>query len=447
MRTGLLTQGVPANDFDTTLFSRVDLPDQIRTFKTILGTADRKSMELTLTGMAFGGDAFGRNKQGEMVFVPFALPGERVRVEVIEAHKRWCRGRVLEVLEPSPVRQEPRCPHFGLCGGCHYQHMRYADQLRTKSEILHSQFKRIANFQNPPLTPILPSPSPWNTRNHVQFSLTPSGQLGFMAAGENQVFPVEICHLPEPALMDLWPRIQLDSIRGLERVAFRAGSDHECMIIMEADRNPDVEVAIDLPASIVWRSPTGAFVLAGESSLPIEVLGRRFLVSAGSFFQVHTTMVAELIREIMTALDVIPGGTIFDLYAGVGLFSAFLADADVDVVAVESSPWACRDFEANLAEFDNVELYEASVESALPAIPKQPDAVLVDPPRAGLSKDVIKQLIERSPKRLVYLSCDTATLARDSKRLLAGGFQMDRATPIDLFPQTYHIETLTVWSR
>jgi 23S rRNA (uracil1939-C5)-methyltransferase len=404
-------------------------------------------MDLTLTGMAYGGDAFGRSEQGEMVFVPFALPGERVRVDVIEAHKRWCRGRLLEILEPSPARQDPRCPHFGLCGGCHYQHLSYADQLTIKSEILQSQFERIGGLGNPPLMPIHPSPSPWNTRNHIQFSLTPTGQLGFVTADGNRVFPVEACHLPEPTLVDLWPRIQFESIEGLERVVLRAGVDDDCMIIMEADRDPDVEVAIDLAASIVWRSPTGSFVLAGESSLPIEVLGRQFRVSAGSFFQVHTTMAAELVRKITAALELMPGETVFDLYAGVGLFSAFLAEADIHVIAVESSPWACSDFEFNLEEFDNIELYEASVESALPAIPKQADAVLVDPPRAGLNKAVLQQLIERSPKRLVYLSCDTATLARDSKRLVEGGFHLDQATPIDLFPQTYHIETLTVWSR
>jgi 23S rRNA (uracil1939-C5)-methyltransferase len=404
-------------------------------------------MDLTLTGMAYGGDAFGRNEQGEMVFVPFALPGERVRVEVVEAHKRWCRGRLLDILESSPARQEPRCPHFGLCGGCHYQHMSYDDQLTIKSEILQSQFERIGGLKNPPILPILPSPSPWNTRNHIQFSLTPFGQLGFVSANENRVFAVEECHLPEPTLGDLWPRIQFESIGGLERVALRAGADDERLIIMEADRDPDVEVAIDLTASIVWRSPTGSFVLAGESSLPQDVLGRRFRVSAGSFFQVHTAMSEKLVRNIVAALEVTTGDTVFDLYAGVGLFSTFLAEAGVHVVAVETSPWACSDFDFNLDEFDNVELYEAPVETALPAIPKRADAVLVDPPRAGLSKEVLQQLIDRSPKRLVYLSCDTATLARDSKRLIEGGFHLDRATPIDLFPQTYHIETLTVWSR
>ena len=404
-------------------------------------------MDLTLTGMAYGGDAFGRNEQGTMVFVPFALPGERVRVEIIEAHKRWCRGRLIEILEPSPVRQEPRCPHFGLCGGCHYQHMSYAEQLRTKSEILRSQFERIGNLKNPPIKPILPSPSPWNTRNHIQFSLTPSGRLGFVTADEHRVFPVETCLLPEPILVDLWPRIQFESNEDLERVVLRAGADEECLVIMEANRNPDVEVAIDLAASIVWRSPTGSFVLAGEAFLPLDVLGHRFRVSAGSFFQVHTALAGELVNNIMAALELRPGDTVFDLYAGVGLFSAFLAEADVYVIAVESSPWACGDFSFNLDAFDHVELYEASVEAALSAIPTRADAVLVDPPRAGLSKEVLQQLIDRSPKRLVYLSCDTATLARDSKRLMEGGFHLDRATPIDLFPQTYHIETLTVWGR
>jgi 23S rRNA (uracil1939-C5)-methyltransferase len=406
-----------------------------------------QSKELKLTGSAYGGDAFGRDDSGRMIFVPYALAGEHVRVEIYEDHKRWARARLLEVLAGSPERITPRCRHFTECGGCHYQHMPYATQLRIKSEILHSQLERLGGFQDPNVEATVPSPSVWNTRNHIQFSLTSNGQLGFKAAGSNRVIAIEECHLPEPPLVDLWPRLDLEAVPGVTRVALRAGVEEECMILLHGQGNPEVEVEIDLPASIVWLGPGGAAVLAGEGYLVFEVLGRPFKVSATSFFQVHTDLAGELVRRAVKALAIQPGDTVFDLYAGVGLFSAFLAQEGAKVVAVEESPWACADFETNLMQFDGVELYEAAVEIALPSIPSQPDAVLVDPPRAGISQEALQRLIELAPPRLVYVSCDTATLARDGQRLSGAGYHLERATPIDLFPQTYHIETLSVWQR
>jgi 23S rRNA (uracil1939-C5)-methyltransferase len=406
-----------------------------------------KSMDLKLTGSAYGGDAFGRDDSGRMIFVPFALSGENVRVEIFEDHAHWARARLLEVLEASPERITPRCRHFADCGGCHYQHIPYAAQLKIKSEILHSQLERLGGFQDPPVETTVPSPSAWNTRNHIQFSLTSNGQLGFKAASSDRVIAIEECHLPEPVLVDLWPRLDLEAVAGVTRVAMRAGAEDECMILLHGQGNPEVEVEIDLPASIVWLGPGGAAVLAGEGYLFFEVLGRPFKVSANSFFQVHTHLAGELIGGALKALAIQPGETVFDLYAGVGLFSAFLAQEGAKVVAVEESPWACTDFETNLMEFDGVELYEAAVEIALPSISSRPDAVLVDPPRAGISREALQKLIEIAPPRLVYVSCDTATLARDGKHLYEAGYRLERATPIDLFPQTYHIETLSVWKR
>jgi len=406
-----------------------------------------ETLELTLTGMAYGGDAFGREPSGRMLFVPFALPGERVRVRVQEAHDRWARATLLEVLAPSPDRVPPRCRHFAVCGGCHYQHLSYAAQLRLKAEIVRSQLERLGGFESPPVEPTVPSPSPWNTRNHLQFSLSREGRLGFQAAGSHRVVAIEECHLPDPSLADLWPRLDLAPIPGLLRVVLRSGADGETMIALEAETEPEVELALDLPASVVWVEPGGASVLAGVDRLMQDVLGRRFVVRAASFFQVNSSLTGDLVRRVLEALLPQSGETIFDLYAGVGLFSAFVAAAGARVVAVEESPEACADFEANLAEFDSVDLYESPVEVALPAIPARPDAVIVDPPRAGLEREALEALIACSPRRLVYVSCDPATLARDGKRLAQAGYHLERVTPIDLFPQTYHIETLSLWLR
>ena len=406
-----------------------------------------ESLELTLSGMAYGGEAFGRDAGGRMVFVPFAIPGERVRVRLVEIHEQWARGSLLEVIVSSADRVAPRCRHFGVCGGCHYQHLSYPAQLRAKSEIVRAQLQRLGGFASPPVEPTVPSPDPWNTRNHIQFHVSPEGKLGFQAAGSNRLITIEECHLPEPALADLWPRLDLGPIPGLQRVVLRSGSGKEAMIVFEADTEPEIELALDLPASVVWLGPGGASVLAGSAALTQDVLGRIFRVSASSFFQVHSPLAGELVQRALHALSPEPEEIVFDLYAGVGLFSAFLAAAGSRVVAIEGSPSACADFEANLAEFDAVELFEAPVEIALPTIQATPDAALVDPPRAGLEREALEALVAAAPRRLVYISCDPATLARDGKRLAQAGYRLERVTPIDLFPQTYHIETLSLWLR
>lgn len=403
-------------------------------------------IEIELAGMAYGGEAFGRDEDGRMIFVPFALPGEKVRARIIDARKRWARAHLEQVLEHTQQRVEPRCSHFGVCGGCHYQHMPYAVQIDVKSKILGEQLQRIGGFEQPPILPPIQSPSPWNTRNHLQFSLTTEGRLGFKAAASHEVIPIEECHLPLPEIADLWPRIEVEPDLGLTRIALRAGTGGERMVVLHSEREPDVDVSIDLPASTIWFGPQRMTVFSGEDAISLNVLARDFQVSARSFFQVNTPILSELVTQVMDALAVHAGQTILDLYAGVGLFSAFLAQADAHVVAVEQSPWACADFEVNLAEFDQVELYEAPVELALPALDSDVDAILCDPPRAGLSEKTRRELFQLSPLKIVYLSCDPATLARDAKYLAQAGYRLESARVIDLFPQTYHIETLAQFS-
>lgn len=404
-------------------------------------------LELTVEGMAYGGDAFGREPGGRMVFVPFAAPGEHVRVRLVEVHRSWARAVLQKVLEPSPVRTEPRCLHFGVCGGCHYQHLSYPAQLEIKAAIVRSQLVRLGGFEAPAVQPVVPSPSPWNTRNHLQFSLSLEGRLGFQQAGSNRVIPIEECHLPEPVLADLWPRLDLEPIPHLERVSLRAGSGEVTLIVLEGQGTPEVEAHLDVETSLVWLGPRGTTILAGADHLLHQVLGHTFRVSAGSFFQVHTALTAALAQQILVLAAPMPGQTIWDLYAGVGLFSAFLARAGAAVVAVEQSESACRDFEINLDAFDDVSLYAGPVEWALPTLSASPHTVIADPPRSGLGPQVAQALIELGVPRIVMVSCDPATLARDGQRLARAGYALRTVVPFDLFPQTYHIETVSLWER
>jgi 23S rRNA (uracil1939-C5)-methyltransferase len=404
--------------------------------------------EVTLNTLAYGGEALGRLVDGRAVFVPFALPGERVRIELVEHKRGYARARLLEVLISSPQRIKPRCPHFAMCGGCHYQHMPYILQLEAKAAILREQLQRIGRLPDPPVGQTIPSPQPWNYRNHIQFHLSPGGKLGFQAAGGLEAIPIQECHLPEGAISEIWPLLEIEPVPGLERVSLRSGVDGELMLVFESSAAELPELSIEeLSLSAVYLSPAGVLVLAGSGSIEIEVLGRGFRVSAASFFQVNTLVAEAMVRHVLDNLVLDGQMALLEIYCGAGLFSAFLAPRVGRLVGIEASPAACEDFVDNLDEFDHVELYEAQAEMALPAIDFRPDVILVDPPRAGLGPPVIQEILRLQAPEIVYISCDPATLARDARQLLEGGYRLEKVTPFDLFPQTYHIESISFWKR
>ena len=405
-------------------------------------------LEVTLTALAYGGDALGRLDDGRAVFVPFCLPGERVRIRLVEDKEHFARGRVVQVLEASPERVAPRCKHFGACGGCHYQHLSYAGQLRAKTEILRDQLVRIGHLQNPPVAPAIGGTGPWNYRNHVQFQLTATGKLGFVGANSvrdaGEVIAIEECHLPEEAINSLWPELEFEPQTTIDRVAIRAGSDGDLMLVLQSDSPSVPELEIEAPISIAHVFADDVVVQAGEDHIRLQVSGRNFRVSPTSFFQVNQAVAEKMVEHV---LDSVPAAieTLIDVYCGVGLFSAFLAPRCSRLIGIEASAPACEDFAANLDEFDNVELYEDAAERVLPALDIKPDAVLVDPPRAGLERGALDALVKLAPKTIVYVSCDPATLARDAARFNKAGYRMESVTPFDMFPQTYHIESITVF--
>ncbi len=403
--------------------------------------------EVELTTLVYGGDAMGRLPDGRAVFVPFALPGEKVRLHLIEQKRNFARAELLEVIVPSPRRIVPRCLHFGICGGCDYQHLSYEDQLEVKTDILRDQLQRIAGISDPPIKPMVPSPSPWYYRNTIQFHLTPDGKLGYFESDIPRVFAISECHLPEAAINDIWPVLEVEPLPGLERIELRADASGEVLMALESSTPETPEFEVDLPLSAVHLSPEGLVVLAGDDHIILEVLGRPFYVSAPSFFQVNTPMAAAMVRYLLDNLPLTPQAVLMDLYAGVGLFSAFLAGTVARVVAVEVSPSAVQDFATNLEEFDNVDIYEGAAEEILPSLQAQPDVVVVDPPRAGLERQALDALVRMAPSTIAYVSCDQATLARDAKRLIQAGYRLEQITPFDLFPQTFHIESISIFQR
>jgi len=398
--------------------------------------------------MVYGGDCLSRLPDGRAVFVPFVLPGELVRVELIEEKARFARGWPVEVLSPSTERIAPRCIHFGECGGCQYQHLAYAQQLQLKETLLLDQFQRIANLENPPLQPMVPAPDPWNYRNHIQFHLSPSGDLGFVHADREHLLLIEECHLPQAGINNLWPQLEFGPETGVYRLGVRQDSFDDIMLILEGDDPKAPEFSEDIPVSAVYTPPEERLtVLAGDDHLVFTLLERHFQVSARSFFQVNIPMAEQMIRHLLEKLPLTENSRAVELYAGVGAFSAFIAPRVRHLTAIESSGSACHDFAVNLDEFDNVSLYEAEAEAVLPTLDKSVDLLIMDPPRAGLALAVHDALGELQPAKIAYISCDPATLARDVKRIISKGYRLESITPFDLFPQTAHIETIIFLSR
>ena len=406
-----------------------------------------KIEELTLDNAAFGGESIGRLSDGRAVFVPFSIPGETIRIRITQDKKRYARGKLLEVLEPSPFRVAPRCRHFGVCGGCHYQHMAYEEQLVIKRKILKDQLERIGKLTNPPVEDMIASPNIYNYRNHIQFHISGEGKPGFFLADKRGVLEISECHLPEEMLNKLWQLLEVGPKTGISNLGLRLGRDDDILLTLESGDVFNAEFNVEaLPVSVVHLSPQEVQILAGSSYSVMQVKGRNFRVSAGSFFQVNIPQ-AEKLVEIIEELIPENCGTILELYAGVGLFSAFIASRTEKLVAVESSPQASEDFVQNLDEFDNIELYQGAVEEILPHLDIQPEIVLLDPPRAGVDKNVLEKIISTSPGQVVYISCDPATLARDTRRLVQEGYNPVKFIPIDLFSQTYHIESLSHWIK
>lgn len=402
--------------------------------------------DITMEKMVAGGDCLGRLPDGRAVFVPFVLPSEVVRIKLAEEKKRYARAMPLEVLTGSPERVSPRCIHFGECGGCQYQHLDYAKQLALKEELLKDQFQRIAQIEDPPIQPIVPAPQPWNYRNHVQFHLGQGGELGFIHADGEHLLIMEECHLPQPGINALWPQLELGPESGVYRLGIRQDSFDDLMMILEGDDPSPPEFSEDIPVSAVYTPPEARLtILAGDDRLVYTLHDRPFQVSARSFFQVNTPMAEKMVSYLLENLHMDESTRVVELYAGVGAFSAFIAPKVGHLVAIESSGSACHDFAANLDEFENVSLYEAQAEDVLPARDMPVDLLVMDPPRSGLAPAVHDALAKLQPEQIAYISCDPATLARDTKRILANGYQLDSITPFDLFPHTAHIESISLF--
>ncbi len=403
-------------------------------------------LTLHVTALSHSGDGIAHH-DGRTVFIPGALPGETIEAEITQTKKDVARARLVSVTTPAPQRVPAPCPVFERCGGCQLQHLGYADQLRFKEDQVRVQLRRLAGQAEAPVRAILPAPEAFGYRNQIQWSLGADGTLGLRGQASHEIIPVDACPIAHPAINAVRARLSLEADTGLERVTIRVDESGDPLLVLEpAEETP--EVSFDLPmAAAVLQADGTAFALAERDWLDIEVNDRAFRVSAGSFFQVNLAQAERLVDLVLEALAPEPDHVIFDLFCGVGLFTAFLAPRVARVIGVEAYAPAVEDAAVNLDAFDNVALYVASVDEALPALEERPAGIVLDPPRAGLSAAAADQLGALGAARIAYVSCDPATLARDIGRLARHGYRLAWVQPVDMFPQTFHIETVALLVR
>jgi 23S rRNA (uracil1939-C5)-methyltransferase len=428
-------------------------------------------LQLTIEKLVYGGDGLARlpadeHGSGKAVFVPFVLEGESIEASLHEQKRSFARGNAQTILQASSQRVEAHCPYFQRCGGCHYQHSSYQHQLEIKAAILTENLRRIAKLELETEITIHPSP-PWNYRNRTRLKVqtAPEFALGFYRFSSHELLPVEECPVSSPlinrAIAAFWQMGRERKLPdGIHEVEFFANAG-DTQLLIEAFCPPGTpstpirewagtlhSVLSEITGTVVHRTELTSVTRAtdpkqvaasGAREITYETDAASYRVSAGAFFQVNRHLINELVNIVTEGYS---GNTALDLYAGVGLFSTLLSRRFAQVIGVESSQTSHADLVHNSPA--NVKAVRATTADFLrsPRGKLRPDLVVVDPPRSGLGESVVQSLVGLGAHRMTYISCDPATAGRDLAGLLSAGYRIEQAHLVDLFPQTYHLESV-----
>ncbi|QGG41212.1 class I SAM-dependent RNA methyltransferase [Aeromicrobium yanjiei] len=390
--------------------------------------------------IAHGGHCVAR-LDGQVVFVRHALPGEKVRIRVTEETKTFLRADAIEVIEAAPGRVVPPCPWAGpgKCGGCDFQHVEPAVQRELLGDVVREQLRRLAGLQwDGAVEAVDPDALGWRTR--VQFAVDEDGRPGLRRHRSHEIVPVDRCLIAHPDL----PQV-LGRTWDAEAVEAIVSSTGDRLLVTDASISDEVEAEVD---GVVAMDGT---TRGGRGAVTERVRTADFRVSGSGFWQVHPQAAATLVDAVLAAADVRPGDTVLDLYAGVGLFTTFLAEQTGEggtVLSVESDPGASRDARRNLHDLAQVRLVGETVERALRqhALGERADVVVLDPPRTG-AKKAVADIAALEPRRIVYVACDPAALARDLASFASKGYVLTDLRAFDLFPMTQHVECVALLER
>jgi len=397
-------------------------------------------LEVTVDSVAFGGSGICRF-QDLVIFIPFAIDEDRVEIEITEVRRSYAKARICRILKPSPFRTVPVCTHYERCGGCQYQHIAYAHQLEIKRHQVVEAFERIGKTQDPPVREVIPSPMPYTYRGKAEFHLkfTPGrGPLiGYKEAADSRVIPVSRCEIVDESinqsLVVLRQKLKACPSSG------RRGRNREERVVLWSEIG---NTAVDPDTSSVRKN-----------RVMRQVKGKILRVPAQGFFQANTALVDTMVDQVVRACALSGEQTVLDAYCGSGLFSLFLAPHALQLFGVDSDEEAIRCAGENLQEegLSNSELFAGDVAEILQNIflekHQSVNVVVLDPPRIGCSPDVLEGLRRLNPDRIVYISCNPATQARDIRHLLDGGYILKELQPLDMFPQTKHIEVIGLLER
>ena len=373
-----------------------------------------------------------------------AIPGVLVSGTIDVDKGSWGKISLTEVLQPSPARVDPVCRHFGQCGGCQWQLADYDAQLEWKREIVSGQLAHLGRHPNPPVRPTVAPGAPYQYRNRMDYRVT-SGRPALHERKSRRLVALSECQILHPNLADLL--VDLGDLSGVEAITLRtATTTGEVLVAIRGTTPPQAQ---SWGCRVCRVDDSGVAAIIGEPTLEETVGGVTFRISGTSFFQNNTAGAEHLVALVTEAAEVGPDDTLLDAYAGGGLFAATTGRGAGRVIAIELGQTESRDLQANLnrAGIDSYRIVESTVEDAVEGLDEYWDVVVADPPRRGLGADGIEAVTAAEPRTLVYVSCDPASLARDTALLAEWDYELDWVTPVDMFPQTFHIECVARFVR
>jgi len=383
-------------------------------------------LELILEGMVSSGEC-AATWNGEVATVFGGIPGERVVAELVRKQRDHIAARVVEVLDASPHRITPKCEYFWPCTGCQWQHVSYEHQLELKREWIAARLAEKPELDGLTVLPPVASVNTTGYRNHARFTIGPGGTLGYVNHTTRRFLRVDRCDLMHPAINDALAKLQ-EHVAETTQLSIRYGVNTGDYLIQ--------------PKLVGWNIG----LESGQKTYQESMLGREFRVASPSFFQVNTPTAEGMVKLVGEQLQLTPDDVLVDAYAGVGVFAVLLADRCKQVLAIEESSAAVKDARFNAEGIPNIEFRLGKTEDVMGTLDIVPDAVILDPSRAGCDKRALHAIIKLAPKRIAYISCEPEALARDLAILVAGPFQVDLVQPVDLFPNTHHTECIVILS-
>lgn len=416
-------------------------------------------MRCVIDGLSHNGEGVARI-EGKATFVPFTIPGETVDIKIIDEKKSFQRARLLQVLNPSADRVEPPCPYYCNCGGCSYQHVKYPRQLELKRQVVQETLKRIGGIETP-VNPVLGMENPWHYRNKVEWhALKKAGRLvmGYYVNDSRVLMDIGNCLLISPEMQEYSSFIKehAEALRipdNCEIIVRQSSASRDLMLIFSGTGASNIDFAKMLnfrEAASIYSIDEGISRLHyGDQTLPENLTGIEYQVSTLSFFQVNHEQTERMLDIIKEYARLESGDTVLDAYCGTGSIALNLARSSRLVVGVEAFKSAVKDAKRNAFNnhITNCKFIKGACEDIVPGLGEHFNVIVLDPPRAGCNDKLIEAIIKKQPERIVYVSCNPATLARDLAAMAKAKYVVHAVQPVDMFPQTYHVESIVLMTN